>query len=100
MDMVMEGGAIDSNGAGSLLTTEACLVRSRHGSGRRRHAAIERALHAYFGVDQVFWLGSGIAGDDTGGHVDDIARFVGKTTIFCVVEQNRHDANYQALQTN
>ncbi len=99
--VVLEGGSIDVNGAGLLLTTEECLlseVQSRNpGIGR---AAMERILGAHLGVRKVLWLKNGIAGDDTHGHIDDIARFVNPTTVVAVSEDNREDANYANLREN
>ena len=99
--VVLEGGSIDVNGRGSLLTTEECLLSKRqqrnHGFTREDYAHVFRS---YLGVTQVLWLKNGIAGDDTHGHVDDLARFVGPTTIVTVVEQDPHDANYVPLQEN
>ena len=99
--LVLEGGSIDVNGAGALLTTEECLlsdVQARN-PGRSREE-IERAFHDYLGVDRVLWLHNGIAGDDTHGHVDDLARFVSETTIVTVTEADRGDANYEPLREN
>src|ERR1700716_53069 len=99
--VVLEGGSIDVNGRGSLLTTEECLLSKRqqrnHGFTREDYASVFRS---YLGVTQVLWLKNGIAGDDTHGHVDDLARFVSPTTIVTVVEQDPHDANYVPLQEN
>jgi agmatine deiminase len=99
--VVLEGGSIDVNGRGSLLTTEECLLSKRqqrnHGFTREDYAHVFRS---YLGVTQVLWLKNGIAGDDTHGHVDDLARFVSPTTIVTVVEQDPHDANYIPLQEN
>jgi agmatine deiminase len=99
--VVLEGGSIDVNGRGSLLTTEECLLSKRqqrnHGFTREDYAHVFRS---YLGVTQVLWLKNGIAGDDTHGHVDDLARFVSPTTIVTVVEQDPHDANYVPLQEN
>ncbi len=99
--VVLEGGSIDVNGEGCLLTTEECLlsdVQERNpGMTRDDYEAVfERAL----GVRKTLWLGRGIAGDDTHGHVDDLARFVGPDTVVTVVEKDPRDANYQALQEN
>ena len=100
-DMVLEGGAIDVNGAGLLLATEECLlspVQERNpGMTRER---IERNLSDYLGVERVVWLSSGIAGDDTHGHVDDVARFVGPETVVVASEVDRSDANYAPLREN
>jgi agmatine deiminase len=99
--VVMEGGAIDVNGRGTLLTTEECLlgeVQARNpGLGR---AEVERILADYLGARHVIWLGRGIAGDDTHGHVDDLARFVGPRTVVTVVEPNAHDPNHEPLREN
>jgi agmatine deiminase len=99
--LVLEGGSIDVNGTGMLLTTEECLlspVQARNpGLSRER---IERALREYLAVDSVVWLGRGIAGDDTHGHVDDLARFVSRETVVIVSERDRSDANYEALREN
>jgi agmatine deiminase len=97
--MVLEGGSIDVNGTGCLLTTESCLLnRNRNPSLSREQ--IEQALRENLGVDVVFWLGSGIAGDDTDGHVDDLTRFFRSDGIVTAVERNRHDVNYRPLQEN
>ena len=98
-DMVLEGGSFDVNGAGTLLTTESCLLnRNRNPSINRRE--IEQNLRMYLGVERVLWLGEGIAGDDTDGHVDDLARFTAVNTIVTVVEQDLADLNYAPLQDN
>jgi agmatine deiminase len=101
-DVVLEGGAIDTNGAGSLLTTEECLmdqsVQVRNpGLGKKE---IEEIFRLYLGVSNVIWLGNGLAGDDTHGHVDDLCRFVNRNTAVLCSEQNPNDANYRALQEN
>jgi agmatine deiminase len=88
--VVLEGGSIDVNGAGTLITTEECLlseVQQRNPGVSREQ--LERVFHDYLGIDQVLWMNRGIAGDDTHGHVDDITRFVGPNTIVTVVEPNR-----------
>src|SRR5262249_13760794 len=99
--VVLEGGAIDTNGRGTLLTTEECLlspVQARNpGLGRR---AMERVLAAQLGIRKVLWLGNGIAGDDTHGHVDDLARFVGPRTVVVASTPDRGDANYEPLRDN
>ena len=83
--IVLEGGSIDVNGAGSLLTTESCLLNPNRNPTLTR-ADIEDYLRTYLGVTNVLWLGDGIAGDDTDGHIDDLARFVAPDTIVTVVE--------------
>ena len=98
---MLEGGSIDTNGAGILLTTEECLlseVQQRNPGVSREQ--LEQAFHDYLGIDQVIWLGRGIAGDDTHGHVDDITRFVGPTTIVTAVEPDSSDANHAPLAEN
>ena len=99
--MVLEGGSIDVNGPGTLLTTEECLLSAV----QARNPGFERAdweaiFRDYLGATNVLWLGRGIAGDDTHGHVDDLARFVNPTTVVTVVESDRSDANYEPLQEN
>lgn len=99
--VVLEGGSIEVNGKGTLLTTEECLqsqVQERNpGFTKEDYADVFRE---YLGVSRVLWLGHGIAGDDTHGHVDDLTRFVNETTVVTVVEEDRGDANYQPLQEN
>jgi agmatine deiminase len=99
--IVLEGGSIDVNGLGSLLTTEECLlspVQARNPGCQR--ADLEEIFRDYLGVTNVLWLGRGIAGDDTHGHVDDLARFVNPSTVVTVVESDRSDPNYEPLQEN
>ncbi|HXN25400.1 MAG TPA: agmatine deiminase family protein [Candidatus Dormibacteraeota bacterium] len=99
--VVLEGGSIDVNGLGTMLTTEECLlsaVQARNpGFGRED---MEKLFREYLGVTHVVWLKNGIAGDDTHGHVDDLARFVNPTTIVTMVEENKSDVNYAPLQEN
>jgi len=99
--MVLEGGSIDVNGRGTLLTTEECLLSKTQernpGFGREDYEAV---FHEYLGVTHVLWLGKGIVGDDTHGHVDDLTRFVNATTAVTIVEEDRRDANYEPLQEN
>jgi agmatine deiminase len=97
--IVLEGGSIDVNGQGTLLTTEACLLNPNRNPTLDR-GAIEEYLRAYLGVKQILWLGDGIAGDDTDGHVDDLSRFVDATTVVTVVEDDPGDENYEPLQEN
>jgi agmatine deiminase len=99
--IVLEGGSIDVNGAGSLLTTEECLLSEvqQRNPGLSREQ-LERVFHDYLGIDQVIWLGRGIAGDDTHGHIDDIARFVSPDTILTAVEPDTHDPNHAPLAEN
>ena len=99
--LVLEGGSIDTNGAGTLLTTEECLlseVQQRNPGVSRTQ--LERAFHDFLGIDQVIWLGRGVAGDDTHGHIDDISRFVAPTTIVTAVEPDTSDLNHAPLAEN
>lgn len=99
--VVLEGGAIDVNGAGLLLTTEECLlsdVQCRNVGFTRED--YEEVFAKYLGIEKVIWLGDGIAGDDTHGHVDDLARFVAEDAVVTVVESNKNDVNYAPLQDN
>lgn len=100
--VVLEGGSIDVNGKGTLITTEECLLSTKvqcRNPGFTR-ADYEEVFANYLGIDNVIWLGNGIVGDDTHGHVDDITRFVNETTIVTVVESDKKDANYKLLQDN
>jgi agmatine deiminase len=99
--VVLEGGSIDVNGRGTLLTTEECLqskVQERNSGFMKTD--YEELFREYLGITKVLWLANGIAGDDTHGHVDDLARFVDDSTVVTIVEENRGDANYAALQDN
>jgi len=99
--LVLEGGSIDTNGAGLMLTTEECLlseVQQRNpGISREK---LEQAFHDYLGIEKVIWLNRGVAGDDTHGHVDDLSRFVGPATIVTAVETNTSDVNHEPLMEN
>jgi agmatine deiminase len=97
--IVLEGGSIDVNGAGTLLTTESCLLHPNRNPHLDR-SEIESMLKRYLGVTQVLWLGEGIEGDDTDGHVDDLARFVDARTVVTAVEVDPADSNYAPLQDN
>ena len=97
--IVLEGGSIDVNGAGSVLTTESCLLNPNRNPALSR-ADIEDYLRTYLGVTNVLWLGDGIAGDDTDGHIDDLARFVAPDTIVTVLEDDPADVNYPVLRDN
>ena len=97
--MILEGGSIEVNGAGALLTTESCLLNPNRNPSLDR-AEIEQRLRDYFGVQDILWLGEGIEGDDTDGHIDDLARFVSENTVITAVEENREDKNYEPLQEN
>lgn len=99
--IVLEGGSIDVNGKGALLTTEECLLSEvqQRNPGLSREQ-LERVFSDYLGIDQVIWLGRGIAGDDTHGHVDDIARFAGPATIVAAFEPDTRDPNHAPLKEN
>jgi len=100
-EMVLEGGSIDANGAGLLLTTEECLlsdVQQRNPGMSRRE--IEKHFRDYLGIKRTIWLKNGIAGDDTHGHVDDLARFVSEDTVVVASESDRADANFEPLREN
>jgi agmatine deiminase len=97
--IIMEGGSLDVNGAGLLLTTEACLL-NKNRNPKLTKKQIEAYLKTCLGVAKVIWLGNGIVGDDTDGHVDDLARFVSKNTVVTVVEEDPADENYAPLQDN
>lgn len=97
--IIMEGGAVDFNGEGTLLTTTSCLLnpnRNPHLTKRQ----IEQFLIDYYGVNHILWLGEGIVGDDTDGHIDDMTRFVDAQTVVTVVESNVSDENYDILRNN
>jgi agmatine deiminase len=99
--VVLEGGSIDVNGHGTLLSTEECLqskTQERNPGFTKRD--YEQVFRNYLGVTNVLWLKNGIAGDDTHGHVDDLSRFVDPSTVVTVIEENKSDANYFALQEN
>jgi agmatine deiminase len=97
--IVLEGGSIDVNGRGTLLTTEQCLLNKNRNLNLGKEE-IEQYLKDYLGVSNIIWLKKGIAGDDTDGHVDDIARFVDPKTVLCAYEEDENDENYAALKEN
>lgn len=97
--IVLEGGSIDVNGKGTLLTTESCLLsptRNPHLNKKQ----IEKYLKDYLGATNVLWLKEGIGGDDTSGHIDDLARFVNENTVICMIEQDKKNENYKNLKEN
>ena len=99
--VVLEGGSIDVNGRGTLITTEECLLSTtQQRNPPMDRVAYEQLFADYFGVESVIWLDSGIAGDDTHGHVDDITRFVAPNTVVTMIEQNERRENYAALHAN
>ena len=95
--IVMEGGAVDFNGAGTVLTTRSCLL-NRNRNPKLSKSRVERYLKDYYGQRHVVWLGDGIEGDDTDGHIDDLARFIDERTIAIGIETNARDPNYAILQ--
>lgn len=97
--IVLEGGSIDVNGKGTLLTTEQCLLNKNRNPNLTREQ-IEKYLHDFLGATNILWLKDGIVGDDTDGHIDDIARFADERTVICCIEENPKDENYAALKKN
>ncbi|CAN5123441.1 agmatine deiminase family protein [soil metagenome] len=97
--MILEGGSIDVNGTGALLTTESCLLNENRNPGMTLEQ-IEQRMREFLGVQEIFWLARGTEGDDTDGHIDNLARFVRERTVLAVVEQDPGDANYEPLQEN
>ncbi len=98
-DFILEGGSVDTNGDGVVLTSEACLLNQNRNSHLSK-TEIEDHLKQVFRLKQVIWLGDGIAGDDTDGHIDDMTRFIAEDVILTAVERNPKDVNYKALQEN
>jgi len=97
--IVMEGGSVDFNGAGTLMTSTACLL-NKNRNPHLQQAAIEKYLMDYYGVHQILWVEDGIIGDDTDGHIDDTVRFVSENTVLAVVEENIQDENHLILDHN
>lgn len=97
--IVMEGGSVEFNGKGSLLTSTACLLNPNR-NPHLNQEEIETYLHQYYGVDQILWVDEGIVGDDTDGHIDDTVRFVNEDTVLTVVEENKQDENHALLEHN
>ena len=97
--IVMEGGSVEFNGKGTLLTTTSCLLNENR-NPQLNQRQIEEYLYNYYGVTNILWLGDGIIGDDTDGHIDDLTRFVNEDTVVTVVESNKKDENYKPLQEN
>lgn len=97
--IVMEGGSVDFNGKGTVLTTTSCLLNENRNPHLTRQQ-IEQYLSDYYGVENILWLCDGIVGDDTDGHIDDLTRFVNSDTVVSVVETNKADDNYAPLQDN
>jgi agmatine deiminase len=97
--IVMEGGSVDFNGKGSLITSKACLLNENRNPNLNQ-SQIESYLYEYYGVEQIIWMNDGIDGDDTNGHIDDTVRFVNEDTVIAVTETNKNDANYEPLLEN
>jgi agmatine deiminase len=97
--MILEGGSIDVNGAGVCLTTESCLLNENRNPNLSREE-VEQRLRDFLGVSEIVWLARGTEGDDTDGHIDNLARFVNETTIVAIVEKDRSSPNYEPLQEN
>ena len=98
-EIIMEGGSVDFNGKGTLITSESCLLNENRNPLLSR-SGIEAYLEAFYGVDQILWVKDGIVGDDTDGHIDDTVRFVNEDTVLVAVEENKSDENYDLLQRN
>ena len=97
--IIMEGGAVDFNGKGTLITSTACLLNPNR-NPHLKQKEIELFLSHYYGVEQILWVDEGIIGDDTDGHIDDTVRFINEDTVVAVIEENLHDDNYLLLQRN
>ncbi len=97
--IVMEGGSVEFNGAGTVMTSTACLLNPNR-NPHLNQAQIEKYLCDYYGMQQVLWVDEGIVGDDTDGHIDDTVRFVNEDTVITVIEEDKNDANYELLQHN
>jgi agmatine deiminase len=97
--MVLEGGSIEVNGSGALLTTESCLLNPNRNPHLSREQ-IEQTLRDYLGVNEVLWLGDGIEGDDTDGHIDDLTRFTDQRSVVTVIERDESDPNHAPLKAN
>lgn len=97
--IVLEGGSVEFNGAGTILTSTSCLLNPNRNPQLSR-PQIEQYLFDYYGMEQVLWVDEGIVGDDTDGHIDDTVRFVNADTVLSVVEHDKRDDNYELLKTN
>ena len=97
--IVMEGGSVEFNGKGTVLTSKSCLL-NKNRNPHLNQSQIEEYLKNYYGVNQVLWIDEGIVGDDTDGHIDDTVRFINENTVLAVVENNKNDENYHILQHN
>jgi len=97
--IIMEGGSVEFNGAGSILTSKSCLLNQNR-NAHLNQGQIEQYLYDYYGAEQVLWVEAGIAGDDTDGHIDDTTRFISEDTVIAAVEKDPNDENFDILQTN
>lgn len=97
--IIMEGGSVEFNGAGTILTSKSCLLNQNR-NAHLNQAQIEQYLYDYYGAGQVLWVEAGIAGDDTDGHIDDTTRFISEDTVIAAVENDPNDENFDILQTN
>lgn len=97
--IIMEGGSVEFNGKGTILTSKACLLNPNR-NPHLNQLQIEKYLCDYYGAEQILWIDEGIIGDDTDGHIDDTVRFVNEDTVIAVVEENKQDGNYHLLQQN
>ena len=97
--IIMEGGSVDFNGDGTVITSKACLLNKNRNPDLTQ-SEIEKYLQEYYGVEQVLWVNDGIVGDDTDGHIDDTVRFINKNTVIAATEDNPDDENYNILQDN
>ena len=97
--IVLEGGAIDVNGLGTCMTTESCILNPNRNGGIKR-SEMEKFFKDYLGVSKILWLNGAVEGDDTDGHIDNLARFVNPSTIVCAVEEDEFDTNYSLLKNN
>jgi agmatine deiminase len=95
----MEGGSVEFNGKGTLLTSKSCLL-NKNRNPHLSQQQIENYLINYYGVEQILWIDEGIVGDDTDGHIDDTVRFINEDTVITVIEENKNDENYAPLQQN
>jgi agmatine deiminase len=97
--IIMEGGSVEFNGEGTLLTSECCLL-NKNRNPHLDKTQIEKYLQDYYGIKQVLWIKEGIEGDDTDGHIDDTVRFINADTVLTVIEENKNDENFELLQQN
>ena len=97
--IIMEGGSVEFNGEGTVLTSTCCLLNENRNAELKKDD-VERYLRDYYGIKQVLWVNEGISGDDTDGHIDDTIRFINSDTVLTVIEENKSDENYEPLQEN